>query len=253
MLYTTKTDYASWKWRLWLKQRLQFLVSRESSAYCERGNDFRNECDDAYCARCGEDFAQLCNMEAITEEAEVSRRHHWMSRQRLESDAFTAHVPAWDAVVEQYHTGAALHWGALRTWRNMEEQIVHTVPFAYVQFYVRECGTCQKFRKSLNAYRIAPVVRHLKVPSARSTLGIDGFSITPPDKHGNAYMHAIVNMFTKHVYLFYRLLKRQTSNAIDAYREMKSKVDSIKLLGGLEREKRQSIFVVFLNTFHRSP
>ena len=193
------------------QQRLQFITSRESSMSCERGADPRNECDDVYCNNCCDDFAQLCNIEPIIDTAPDIITD--MSRRRLEADAFTERVPEWDAVLKDFHSGPALHWGALRTWKNMQESVVHKIPFEYVKFYIRNCGTCQKFRKTLTNYRIEPVVRHLKVSSARSTLGMDGFSVTPPDIHGNNYMHVVVNMFTKHVYLYVCKDKTATTGA----------------------------------------
>ena len=182
------------------EQILQFLTAHESSPSCARGDERRNQCDDSYCQRCGDNFKTLCGLDAVvktTSDALISA-----ARGKADPDTFTANVPEWDEVVCAAHTGTAMHWGALPTWRRMQENFVHQIPYAYVVFFVLHCATCQKFRKTLSRDRIAPVTRHLKVSSARSTLGMDGFSLTPPDKHGHSHMHVIINHFTKHVFLY---------------------------------------------------
>ena len=116
-----------------------------------------------------------------------------------------------------------MHFGALATWRLLQEQFVgHGIPMAYVRFYIRECPVCQKYRRTLTADRIPSIIRHLKVPGPRATVGIDGFTMTPPDKHGNSYIHVIVNHFTKHVYLHPSKSKDATSaaNALITYVSM---------------------------------
>ena len=193
------------------KQQLQFIVSRVRSMFCERSDDVRDTCDDSYCIGCGDNYAQLCAIDPVidtTRDIIVD-----MTRRKLEPDVFTERVPEWDAIIAQFHSGVALHWGATRTWRLMQESIIHKIPFAYIAFYVRECATCQKFRKTLTSYRVDPVVRHLKVANSRSTLGMDGFSLTPPDVHGNNYMHVVVNQFTKHTFLFVSKDKTAQSGA----------------------------------------
>ena len=201
--------------------RLQFLASRESAPGCVRDedDDHRNICDDVYCRNCGDDFQELCNVEQIVD----------TSRQKADKDTFTEHVPEWDAILATAHAGTAMHWAALPTWRTLQEHYVHNIPFAYVEFYIRECATCQKYRKTLTRDRIAPITRHLKVASARSTLGIDGFSMTPPDKHGNCHMHVIINHFTKHVFLY--VCKEKTAvtgaDAIITYMAMFGRHDRI--------------------------
>ena len=117
-------------------------------------------------------------------------------------DTYTDRVPSFDSTLAKVHGGPHLHFGAVATWRMLQEQFPgHGIPMAYVRFYIRECPVCQKYRRTLNSDRIPPVIRHLKVPGPRSTVGIDGFKMTPPDKHGNSYIHVFVNHFTKHVYL----------------------------------------------------
>jgi len=117
-------------------------------------------------------------------------------------DTYTDRVARFDDILRQVHGGPQLHFGALRTWRVLQQQFAgHRIPMAYVRFYIRECPVCQKYRRTLTNDRIPPITRHLKVPGPRSTVGIDGFKMTPPDKHGNSYIHVLVNQFTKHVYL----------------------------------------------------
>jgi exodeoxyribonuclease-3 len=142
------------------------------------------------------------------------------ARQSANVDTYTARVPSFDATLDQVHGGPHLHFGALATWRMLQEQFVgHGIPMAYVRFYIRECAVCQKYRRTLTNDRIPHVTRHLKVPGPRSTVGIDGFKMTPPDKHGNSYIHVLVNHFTKHVYLHPSKLQNAegAANAILTY------------------------------------
>ena len=179
---------------------LQFLSSRQGACYvpdgcstCMEICDLPEVCDDSYCETCGDDYRSLANLENDSEE---------VVRQRADKNTYTAHVPAWDLILEKIHGGSAMHWAALPTWRILRDNFEHDIPFAYVEYYVRECATCQKYRKTLNRDRHLPLTRHLKVSGPRSTLGIDGFTMTPVDKYGHSYLHVIVNYFTKHVFLY---------------------------------------------------
>jgi exonuclease III len=58
---------------------------------------------------------------------------------------------------------------------------------------------------------------------------MDGFSVTPPDIHGNNHMHVVINMFTKHVFLF--VCKDKTAitgaNALVTYMALFGRHDSL--------------------------
>ena len=182
-----------------VKERGQFLAavvgeSLPCQAQC---------CSDLYCGVCGESPTVLAELAQSLSMASAAS-----------GDQYTDAVEDWDVMLKQVHGGRSLHWGALATWRLLNEQFAgHKVPMSYIRYYVRECPICQKYRRTLNRDRQPVRIRHLKVPGPRSTVGIDGFTISPPDKHGNAYMHVIVNQFTKHVYLYPSKDKEATSAA----------------------------------------
>ena len=195
------------------------IERREFNITCSDTNDMccslLSPCRDGYCGDCGEDN-NLVKMDAVLASLGAAT-------QPADADTYTARIPRYDAMIEGVHGGAHLHFGALATWRLLQQQCVgHGIPMAYVRFYVRECAVCQKYRRTLSNDRIPHIIRHLKVPGPRSTIGIDGFTMTPVDRHGNSYMHVLVNHFTKHVFLFPSKLKNAegAANAIITYVSM---------------------------------
>ena len=191
------------------QERRHFLA-----AVCDaQGCSQQSHCHDSYCAQCGDETGDVDGLLAsLSEHAPQAHR-----------DTYTQRVPAFDAIIEQVHGNKHLHFGALATWRLLKQECVgHRIPMEYVRFYVRGCPVCQKYRKTLDRDRIPHVIRHLKAPGPRSTIGIDGFSVTPVDKHGNSYMHVIVNHFTKHVFLYPSKSKdaESAANAIITYISM---------------------------------
>ena len=182
-----------------LKERGEFIASLVGPVLSCR----EQCCASLYCGECGGDNSNVM--------AELSML---CATTVANGDAYTAVQPEWDAILRKVHGARSLHWGAHSTWRLLNEQYPgHKIPMSYVRYHVRECDICQKYRKTLNRDRMPAIIRHLKVPGPRSTVGIDGFTISPPDKHGNAYMHVIVNHFTKHVYLYPSKNKEATSAA----------------------------------------
>jgi hypothetical protein len=170
-------------------------------------------CHDLYCGQCQDQSVDLDNLLTSLEERAPPAN----------KDTYTERVQQYDSTLEQVHGNKHLHFGALSTWRLLNQQFVgHHIPMEYVKFYIRACPVCQKYRKTLDRDRIPSVIRHLKVPGPRSTIGIDGFTVTPVDKHGNSYMHVIVNHFTKHVFLFPAKTKdaESAANAIITYMAM---------------------------------
>ena len=95
------------------------------------------------------------------------------------------------------------HWGAQRTWKELNEAFPgHRIPFALIDDLVRSCPTCQKTRLGMKGYSIAPSTRHLKVPHARSRVGIDRLAISPTSRNGSNNLIVIVEAFTHYVAMF---------------------------------------------------
>ena len=191
------------------EERRHFLA-----AVCDvQGCSQESHCHDSYCMQCGD---ESCDFDTLL--GGLGERLPPANK-----DVFTERVPAFDAILEQVHGNTHLHFGALATWRLLKEECAgHHIPMEYVRFYIRGCPVCQKYRRTLDKDRIPHVIRHLKVPGPRSTIGIDGFSVTPADKHGNSYMHVLVNHFTKHVFLYPSKSKdaESAANAIITYISM---------------------------------
>ena len=198
--------------------RQEFLISECDSqpACCS----VASKCQDSYCHDCGVDNyeqseALWASLGAVSQPADMN--------------TYTARIEGYDAILESVHGGPNLHFGALATWRMLQERCVgHGIPMAYVRFYVRECAVCQKYRRTLTSDRVPHIIRHLKVPGPRSTVGVDGFTMTPPDRHGNSYMHVLVNQFTKHVFLY-------PSKSKDAENAANALITYISLFGRFDR------------------
>ncbi len=100
------------------------------------------------------------------------------------------------------HNGPKLHIGAAALWSRLnQEKAGHNIPFAYIRQFVKKCSVCQKMRGTNFNRKLPSIARHLKVPETTHTVGMDGLTITPPDRNGISYIHVIVNWFTKLVYL----------------------------------------------------
>ena len=191
------------------QERRHFLA-----AVCDaQGCCQESRCHDSYCVQCGDDTVDVESLLASLGERSPAAN----------MNTYTERRPEFDDILDQVHGNKHLHFGALSTWRLLNQQFVgHHIPMEYVKYYIRGCPVCQKYRKTLDKDRIPHVIRHLKVQGPRSTIGIDGFSVTPVDKHGNSYMHVIVNHFTKHVFLYPSKTKdaESAANAIITYISM---------------------------------
>jgi hypothetical protein len=96
------------------------------------------------------------------------------------------------------HGGRMSHSGIRQTWLRLNEFFpAHRIPYRIVAEFVATCPICQKDRLGMTD-TLQPVIRHLKPPYKRSTVGADTLTITPTDKNGNSYLVVIVNHFTKH-------------------------------------------------------
>ena len=101
-----------------------------------------------------------------------------------------------DNILSKCHGGRQGHWGAQVTWETLNKLFPgHSISFKTVQEYVKSCPTCQKVRL-LTGPAHTPMIRHLKVPHPRSTVGMDTITISPRDELGNLYCDSIVNHFT---------------------------------------------------------
>lgn len=102
------------------------------------------------------------------------------------------------------HGGRSGHHGSRKTWELLNKHFPgHRVPISVVAEFVSTCPVCQKDRIGmLPADILNGVTRHLKVPHARHTVGVDTLTITPTDLLGRQYLIVIVNQFTKFVALY---------------------------------------------------
>jgi hypothetical protein len=102
-----------------------------------------------------------------------------------------------DEALSQCHNARVGHHGVRRTWNALNKYFPgHRIPYRRVTDFVSECPICQKDRLGMGD-ALVPLVRHLKVPTTRSRIGIDTLTVTPVDIHGNQYLTVIVNQFTK--------------------------------------------------------
>lgn len=107
-----------------------------------------------------------------------------------------------DLVIGKVHGGRMGHQGARRTWLLLNEAFPgHRIPYNLVVDFVSRCPACQKYRFGL-VDTIDPVVKTLKPPHHRSTIGMDTLTVTPIDKHGHKYILVVSNHMTKFVYLY---------------------------------------------------
>jgi hypothetical protein len=123
-------------------------------------------------------------------------------------------VPKWDEVIRNVHGGVNLHFGVDVTWKRLNKMYSgHGVPVSYIEHYIQHCGSCQKLMRDYKANCIEPVMRHLRPPRPRETIGIDMIHMTL-DANGNQYAHVIVNHFSK----FVMIVATKSADAIDAAR-----------------------------------
>ena len=102
---------------------------------------------------------------------------------------------------KQVHNAKVGHLGSRRTWHRFNTWFEgHKVPFNTIVDMVGECPVCQKPRLGMDN-SIKPIVRHMKPPNARSTIGIDALEISPKGEQGETHIIVCVNLFTKHTYL----------------------------------------------------
>lgn len=100
------------------------------------------------------------------------------------------------------HNARIGHGGAKLTWLRLNKYFPgHGIPLQAVQNLVSECATCQKTRSTLE-HALKPIIRHLKMDTHRSAVGIDNVEITPRGKNGETHIVVCINLFTKYVYLY---------------------------------------------------
>ena len=123
-------------------------------------------------------------------------------------------IPEWDTTIAKVHGGVNLHFGVDVTWKRLNKLFRgHKIPVAYITRYVEFCGGCQKLTRDYRQNAIEPVIRHLRPPHPRETIGIDMIAMTP-DANGNRYAHVVMNHFSKFVLIY----ATKTADAIDAAR-----------------------------------
>ena len=93
------------------------------------------------------------------------------------------------------------HHGVVRTWEKLNKSFGdHGVSMKIVRDFITECPTCQKTRIGM-AHNLPGVLRHNKVPHARSTLGVDTLTIGLDDE-GYSLIIVVVEHFTKFASLY---------------------------------------------------
>ena len=123
-------------------------------------------------------------------------------------------VPEWDETIMKVHGGVNLHFGVDVTWKRLNKLFRgHKIPVAYITRYVEFCGGCQKLTRDYRQNAIEPVIRHLRPPHPRETIGID-MIVMSPDSNGMRYAHVVMNHFSKFVLIY----ATKTADAIDAAR-----------------------------------
>lgn len=102
-----------------------------------------------------------------------------------------------DDVLKDVHNARTGHWGIHKTMSRLDELYPgHEIPYKVVADYINRCSICQKDRLGM-VNSLKPIIRHLKPPHQRATIGIDDLTITPADEFGNSHLIVIVVHFTK--------------------------------------------------------
>ena len=100
------------------------------------------------------------------------------------------------------HNSKVGHMGARVTWSRLNNQFPgHSLSMNQIADLISTCHTCLKTRSTL-MHSIKPIIRSLKPPHQRSTIGIDALEITPHGPEGHTHLLVIVNLFTKHTFLY---------------------------------------------------
>lgn len=103
---------------------------------------------------------------------------------------------------KKVHNAKVGHVGVRLTWTRLNQQFPnHSLSTKQIANLISECPTCLKTRSTL-MHGIKPVIRSLKPPHQRSAVGIDAVEITPNGIEGQTHILVIVNLFTKHVFLY---------------------------------------------------
>jgi len=103
---------------------------------------------------------------------------------------------------QQVHNAKVGHMGVRLTWTRLNQQFPgHSMSIRQIADLISECPTCLKTRSTL-MHGIEPVIRTLKPEHQRSAIGIDEVEITPNGVEGQTHILVIVNLYTKHVFLY---------------------------------------------------
>ena len=102
----------------------------------------------------------------------------------------------------EIHNAKVGHMGLKESWKRLNKHFPgHSLSMQYISQLISECSTCQKTRKERRD-KLVPVTRTLKPAHSRSAIGIDALQMTPRGSKGETHIIVIVNLFTKHVFLF---------------------------------------------------
>lgn len=105
-------------------------------------------------------------------------------------------------MLNRVHNARVGHSGIKTTHKRLNELYPgHGLSIKQIDDFISNCATCQKDRLTMTT-ALKPVIRHIKPPHARSAVGVDTLSISPPDRYGHTCLIVIVNHFTKYTYIY---------------------------------------------------
>jgi hypothetical protein len=103
-------------------------------------------------------------------------------------------------MLDKVHGGRHSHLGARRTWMTLNQHFPgHGISYAQVAEHLACCLGCQKARLGMNEV-LVPIVRHLKNPAPRRTVGCDHLSLDE-DKYHMTGVYVVRDHFSKMVFI----------------------------------------------------
>ena len=131
------------------------------------------------------------------------------------SRVYTERIPEYDEFIATVHGQNNLHFGTETTWKKLNRVYPgHTIPRHYIDYYISQCGHCQKAQFDRRNNTTQPIIRHIVPSTIRTAIGIDMIDCGLDEQTGCRYAHVIVNMFSKYVMIY----PAKTADAVDAAR-----------------------------------
>ena len=92
-------------------------------------------------------------------------------------------------ILNEIHNARRGHMGAQRTWTTLQRDYPgHTMPYAFVEEYVRNCPVCQKFRLGRGKAYLPAQNRIIPVEHLHSSIGIDHLDLGEDTANGNRFV-----------------------------------------------------------------